>query len=150
MNSGIYQIVNKVNNKRYIGSSINIKQRWSAHKSELRNNKHSNKHLQAAWNYYGEAAFKFELMWSVEPVKEVLLYEEQLALNNLICEYNICTSVCFFNGQENLASIRLVGKKYSFNTKKNKWQVWYFRRNDLVCKDFKTEQEAIDFIKGRN
>lgn len=57
--SGIYEIVNTVNGKRYIGSAKKFKIRWSKHVSALRLCKHHSRHLQAAWNKYGEAAFKF-------------------------------------------------------------------------------------------
>ena len=55
---GIYKILNKVNGKIYVGSSGNIKERWQFHVYLLENNKHSNKHLQGAWNLYGEKNFK--------------------------------------------------------------------------------------------
>ena len=57
---GIYKIVNKKNNKVYIGQSVNIKQRWALHKSELRNKYHENVYLQNAWNKYGKDNFIFE------------------------------------------------------------------------------------------
>lgn len=59
MTCGIYFISNKINNKLYIGQSINIEQRWNAHKRELRNNIHENSKLQRAWNKYGEENFEF-------------------------------------------------------------------------------------------
>lgn len=43
---GIYQITNKHNNKKYIGKSGNLFNRWDKHISDLINNKHSNKYLQ--------------------------------------------------------------------------------------------------------
>lgn len=46
---GIYAILNRKNNKIYIGKSKNIIQRWRCHKYLLKNNKHVN-HLQRAWN----------------------------------------------------------------------------------------------------
>jgi len=57
---GIYKIENLINKKLYIGQSINIKRRWSYHKSKLKRNVHWNPHLQSAWNKYGEENFKFE------------------------------------------------------------------------------------------
>jgi len=59
---GIYNIVNRINGKIYIGSSTNIddntaKSRWYKHKNALRNNRHKNEHLQNAWNKYGETNF---------------------------------------------------------------------------------------------
>ena len=59
---GVYRILNCVNGKFYIGSSINIEKRWNDHKYALANNTHNNKHLQNAWNKYGENNFKFEVL----------------------------------------------------------------------------------------
>ena len=42
---GIYFIKNKINNKIYIGKSINIKQRLASHKYYLRRNNRSKKHV---------------------------------------------------------------------------------------------------------
>ena len=36
LNSGVYQIVNKTNGKRYVGSSVNLKKRIRLHFAELR------------------------------------------------------------------------------------------------------------------
>lgn len=62
MQSGIYRITNLVNNKQYVGQSSNLYQRLCQHKSDLRSNRHSNKHLQNSWNKYGEDNFKFEII----------------------------------------------------------------------------------------
>jgi group I intron endonuclease len=93
MNSGIYQIKNVKNGKLYIGSSIQIEIRWQDHLRDLRNNKHCNKHLQNAFNCYGEENFLFEVI-DVLPnnIDEKKLLEiEQQIINNQIFEnlYNI-------------------------------------------------------------
>jgi len=59
---GIYQIKNSVNGKCYIGQSKDIKNRFMRHKANLRHNNHVNKHLQAAWNRYGEKVFEFNII----------------------------------------------------------------------------------------
>ena len=56
---GIYCIENIVNNKKYIGQSCNIYNRFTNHKWCLKNDKHSNEYLQNAWNNHGENNFKF-------------------------------------------------------------------------------------------
>lgn len=56
--SGIYGIVNTINNKIYIGSSSLISRRVSKHFSELRNNRHTNKKLQDDYNKYGLDKFR--------------------------------------------------------------------------------------------
>ena len=43
---GIYCIENINTNKKYIGQSVNINDRWSKHKNELRQNSHDNDYLQ--------------------------------------------------------------------------------------------------------
>lgn len=53
MITGIYIIKNILNNKIYVGSTIDIKKRWRDHKWHLKENKHHNSHLQASYNKYG-------------------------------------------------------------------------------------------------
>ncbi len=60
---GIYKIINMIDNKVYIGQSTNIKNRYCSHKSDLKNNKHPNNHLQNAYNKYGKNNFKFEIIY---------------------------------------------------------------------------------------
>lgn len=67
MESGIYEIENIVDGKKYIGSAKNIEKRKKEHFNALKNGAHKNKHLQNAWNKYGENNFKFNLIESVEP-----------------------------------------------------------------------------------
>ena len=62
MGSGIYKILNTANGKCYVGSTIDIDNRFHWHKRHLRRGKHKNKHLQSAWDKYGEAAFVFSVL----------------------------------------------------------------------------------------
>lgn len=55
---GVYEILNLENGKRYIGSSAKgVEARLAGHIKRLRANRHGNRHLQSAWNLYGESAF---------------------------------------------------------------------------------------------
>ena len=63
---GIYMIINKINNKIYIGQARNIKERWKNHINDLKNNKHYNRHLQGAWNKYGKDSFEFIIICECE------------------------------------------------------------------------------------
>lgn len=61
-----------MNNKVYIGSAFGTNnsskkrngfyRRWEEHIKDLRKNIHKNKHLQSAWNKYGENNFEFEIL----------------------------------------------------------------------------------------
>lgn len=86
--TGIYQIFNTVNNKRYIGSALNIEKRWRLHKFHLKIGKHHSNILQKAWNKYGDEKFKFIVL--VTCPKEELIIKEQSFMNLLKPEYNIC------------------------------------------------------------
>lgn len=60
---GIYGIKNLINDKIYVGKTgMNFGDRWDNHKALLRNNNHDNKHLQNAWNKYGEENFEFVVL----------------------------------------------------------------------------------------
>ena len=60
--AGIYLIRNKINNFFYIGSAVNLKNRWRGHLWCFRNNKHHNPRFQAAYNKYGEDAFEIRVI----------------------------------------------------------------------------------------
>ena len=60
--TGVYQIKNKVNGKTYIGSSINIEERFINHKRNLIRGTHKNSKLQNAYNKYGSKKFIFEII----------------------------------------------------------------------------------------
>lgn len=44
--TGIYQITNTVNDRKYVGKSGNIFTRWQTHISDLSTNRHCNVKLQ--------------------------------------------------------------------------------------------------------
>ena len=69
MNSGIYKILNLINNRVYIGQAINIHSRLRDHKECLYGNRHANEHLQNAWNKYGSDAFEFSIIEECEEDK---------------------------------------------------------------------------------
>ena len=71
---GVYKILNKVNNKLYVGSSTFVQSRLRLHKSHLRKNKHVNKHLQSSFNKYGIENFQFLL---IEECEESNLIERE-------------------------------------------------------------------------
>ena len=60
---GIYKITNTINNKVYIGQSIDIAKRWREHKRRaFVQNKEYNKYLYNAFRKYGLENFSFEVI----------------------------------------------------------------------------------------
>ncbi len=80
--SGIYKITCTANNKIYIGSAVNLRNRKSQHIYTFQHNKHKNPIMQNAWNKYGEQAFIFEVLELVL-VPDLLLVQEQYWLDKL-------------------------------------------------------------------
>lgn len=66
MKQVIYKIINLVNSKFYVGSTTNQRERFRRHRILLRGNRHHSKHLQAAWNKYGEANFLFTVIEEID------------------------------------------------------------------------------------
>jgi hypothetical protein len=62
----IYKIVNKLNDKVYIGSTTNFYQRIMSHISDLTNRKHYNTKLQMSWDECGKDNFYFEIIEFVD------------------------------------------------------------------------------------
>jgi group I intron endonuclease len=124
MSAYIYAIENLINNKKYIGQTKDPKKRKCSHFSKLRNNKHINKHLQAAFNIYGEKNFEFKILIECEE-NEANYLEEKLI--NIWGEYNFDKKVGYYNNTEEMNKIRSdvhLGLP-SGNRKLNKQQVLY-------------------------
>lgn len=85
---GVYKIINLINNKIYVGSSVDIAKRMRKHKYELRKNIHPNEHLQRAYNKYGEDSFTAELLENC--TEDIIIGREQYYIDMLNPEYNIC------------------------------------------------------------
>lgn len=73
---GVYIIRNKINNKCYVGSAINLYERYNQHFSGLRSNSHENARLQNSWNKYGSDAFYFEIIEFIEDPQDLLAFEQ--------------------------------------------------------------------------
>lgn len=85
--SGVYEILNTSNGKRYVGSAVSLPRRWLEHRSLLRKGKHHSRILQRAWGKYGEQAFEFSPL--LVCAKTDLIFYEQRAMDTLRPEYNI-------------------------------------------------------------
>jgi len=62
-------------NKGYVGSAVNLGRRMRKHRSALRGRYHDNKHLQSAFNAYGE--YQFAIYMVEDCSKDEVLKREQ-------------------------------------------------------------------------
>lgn len=60
--AGIYRIRNVLNNKSYIGSSVDVLKRLNYHFLDLRKNEHGNAKLQRSFNLYGINNFEISIL----------------------------------------------------------------------------------------
>lgn len=60
--AAIYAIHNRRTGMMYIGCSNFVRSRWYMHVSQLRQGKHPNRRLQAAWSAQGAAAFTVDIL----------------------------------------------------------------------------------------
>ncbi|MFA5396504.1 MAG: GIY-YIG nuclease family protein [Methanogenium sp.] len=84
--SGIYEIINIYNFKRYIGSSKDVYHRLHKHLGQLKRKQHFNSYLQEAWNENSEA---FRCFMIEECSQEDIPKREQYWITKLHAEYNI-------------------------------------------------------------
>lgn len=73
-------ITNKTNNKLYLGSAYNLKERLYNHTGYLRRSNHANPKLQRAVNKYGLENFDFKVLCICS--KENVLFYEQRFIDN--------------------------------------------------------------------
>lgn len=115
--SGIYQIVNTVNGKRYIGSAKCFKVRWTKHLGDLRLSRHHSAYLQRSWNAHGADAFLFEIVEFCDVAE--LIAREQAWIDAAKPEYNVSPTAANCTGVKHSAATKLkhslarVGKKAS-------------------------------------
>lgn len=82
---GVYQILCIPTSKIYIGSAVDMHDRWDRHRRDLRQGNHRNRHLQSAWEKYGEENFEFCVLEFVATSE--LLNAEQMWIDRTGCAY---------------------------------------------------------------
>jgi group I intron endonuclease len=151
--SGIYKITNRANGKIYLGQAINLDKRLRQHKSELRNNKHKNNHLQAAYNKYGASAFTFEPILYCD---ESLLNEYEIDLIYLSESYKPEIGYNKTMGGESERPTEEVKAKMSkaklgnTHTEESKVKMSIIKRGINNAEAKLTEDNVIDILKTCN
>lgn len=64
--AGVFQIRNILNNKLFIGSSVNLDVIWNSQKFQLNLGSYPNAALQAEWQQFGENNFVFEVISEIK------------------------------------------------------------------------------------
>ncbi len=90
----IYKLLNKINNKVYIGQTIRtLNERIGEHRRDFKNNKSANQYLLNAFNKYGWDNFEFTVIDTAQTIEE--LNEKEIfhiyhhKSNNSVFGYNI-------------------------------------------------------------
>ena len=93
----VYQIVNSVNNKIYIGQTTRGELRWKDHLRDLRRNRHPNHKLQVDFDKFGEEVFSWSIIEEHPKDKDTLLLEEIKTIDKLLKEgkelYNLSLTI---------------------------------------------------------
>ena len=74
----IYEILNTINGKRYIGCTKNTEKRFSQHRRALDANKHKNGYLQNAYNKYGSDNFQYNIIIVFNSEDDMYLNERKM------------------------------------------------------------------------
>jgi len=137
----IYKILNKVNGKFYIGSTVNYIDRFNEHKRTLKQNKHHNKKLQNSYNKHGEENFEYIIIEYLNDNDNQLLLEQHY-IDKLKPQYNIALS----------STAPMLGRKHTEETKKK--IIEFLKTIPKGEKHFNygrkwTEEQKLAFIKQR-
>jgi group I intron endonuclease len=124
--SGIYRIDCATNGKVYVGSAHSMYQRQHVHLHHLRRGVHVNRHLQHAWNKYGETTFQFSVIEKTSTAE--LLLREQFWIDRM----DACNPKCGFNIQPQARSSRGVKRTevYLKNMAEQKSKQWIVTQPD--------------------
>ena len=161
-NSGIYCIMNILNNKKYIGSTLNFRNRLRRHYYMLRKCKHHNYHLQNAYNKYGANCFVFIILEMCEPIQETLMMIEQKYLDSSP-DYNISKiATCVSSDIIIAANVKRIWKASSLKQKsefmkyhsewnnKQRKQVSKFTLDGKFIETYRSISDAAESVGGKN
>ena len=132
----IYKIVNKINNKIYIGQTIEFRKRMSHHYAALSKNRHCSLYLQNSFNKHGVDNFYIEI------IEECTLV-------------NICLREQYW-----IETLKSYDKELGYNILINSPSPWYGKRTKEHCENIskgltgkhpslETRKRQSDARKGR-
>ena len=122
--SGVYKITNTITGDFYIGSSKNIKKRWTEHKRKSMWKQNPNSPMYLDMQKYGVDKFVFEVLAEVEADK--LKEAEQQFIEKLQPTYNSCNAKGL-----NVERRKEYKKEYEKSDKRKEYKKEY--DNQLCC-----------------
>jgi pyruvate formate lyase activating enzyme len=99
----IYEIVNLVNYKKYIGQTVSPKKRHNQHLKMLNTNSHDNHHLQNSYNKYKYKNFDFFVIDTAETQEDLNALEDFYILEAGFPDRDLCYNNVIQHGISNLA-----------------------------------------------
>ena len=146
MGCGIYSILNKSNNKIYIGSSIKLENRKYKHFWMLSKKCHDNQYLQKSYNKSGEDSFIFDIIEECDPT--MLIDRENHYINfynsnNILFGYNLA-SVNEFRRNTYNDVVKVNLSKYNLNKNGN------FNEFSLIDIETNTEHTFNNLVDAAN
>ena len=140
---GIYKITNTVTGDFYIGSSKDVKRRWTVHKCKSKWNEQPNNPMYLDMQKYGVDKFAFEILEVVEPEK--LKEKEQQFIETLKPTYNRCNAKGL-NVERRKETHKEYQKKYEKTDKRKKYKKEYnkeYHKTDKY-KEYQKEYQQSD------
>lgn len=128
---GIYSITNRLNNKKYIGSTAkSFRARFTQHKSKLNVGKHHCSHLQNAYNKYGGENFVFRIEEVLEDCTNIRDVEK-----TYILRYNSVTEGYNENADPNSSPMLNGVQQTKVSNSLKKW--WKVQKETLSEEEYK-------------
>lgn len=123
---GVYEIRNIKTGKRYVGSSLNMRNRLTDHKRMLRKGIHHSIALQRAYDKYGEDQFVFQFLAILEPEDRLPTEQRLLDLEHQGETYNIAKdAVAWMTGLKHTEEWKKAqGDRSRGNKYREGWPSW--------------------------
>lgn len=141
---GIYQIVNKLDGKIYIGSAKKFSVRYYQHINSLKKGTHHNNHLQSAFNKDGSDVFEFHVLEVVEGEQADRLLVEQTYID----KHQDTWETCYNFKQQAVATSRSCFSKDPDTTRAKRseasiemWKDTAYRKLQSEIQSIKTQEQ---------
>lgn len=134
LNSGVYGIFSKIDNRVYIGSATNFDLRKKTHFDKLKSNVHVNKPLQNFVNKYGIENVEFRIL--AKCPSEYCIKLEQFFLDNFDNKFNIRLIA---ESNFGLKASNETKQKMSIKQKQRSKEIIDNNKNRIVSKETKSK-----------